>query len=99
MEAGMRTRAIPYQSEVIIPITYAGNNCGNVRADIIVANKLVVELKAVRKMPMEDTRTQTHNYMKLLGIQEGLMLNFGPKLLEVEHVIDTDMISPRPYSA
>ena len=99
MEAGLRQRTLPYQSEVILPITYIGNNCGNVRADIIVANKLVVELKAVRKMAVDDTRTQTQNYMRLLGIKEGLMLNFGSKDIEVGHILDNDMEPPRPNSA
>lgn len=102
MEAGLRQRTVQYQSEVILPVTYMGTNCGNVRADLIVAKQLVVELKAVRKMAMEDTRIQTQNYMRLLGIHEGLMLNFGSKDLEVGHVltaVDYGAASTRPGSA
>lgn len=99
METGLRNRHISYQSEVILPVAYLGSNVGNVRADLVVSNSLVVELKAVRKMSREDTRLQARTYMGLLGIDEGMCINFGPSL-EVETISnDEGGGSLRPSSA
>ena len=99
METGLRNMHIPYQSEVILPVAYLGSNVGNVRADLIIASKLVVELKAVRKMSKDDTRLQTQTYMNLLGIDNGMCVNFGPSL-EIEPVTfgDEGGQSERPQS-
>ena len=99
MEAGLRRRMITYQSEVILPIAYLGTNVGNVRADLVLDNSLVVELKAVRKMAREDTRLQAQTYMDILGIDRGLCINFGP-LLEIETICDDVYLDGgRPKSA
>lgn len=99
METGLRSRHISYQSEVILPISYLGSNVGNVRADLVISNSLVVELKAVRKMARDDTRLQARTYMNLLGIQEGMCVNFGPSL-EIETISNDEGGGPqRPSSA
>ena len=51
---------------------------GVFRADFLVADKLVVALKAVdRLMPAHES--QLLNYLKATGIKLGLLLNFGPR--------------------
>ena len=49
-------------------------------ADLIVEDKLLVELKALSEF-LGQHRAQVMNYLKATGIQVGLLLNFGtPKL-------------------
>lgn len=51
------------------------------RADIIVENKVLVELKATEKLiPLYDAQILT--YLKLSKINLGLLLNFNTKLLK-----------------
>ncbi len=51
------------------------------RADIIVENKLVVEIKSVDRIePVHEAQLLT--YLKLRGIKVGLLLNFNVKLLK-----------------
>jgi GxxExxY protein len=46
---------------------------------LIVDNKVIVELKAVREL-IEIHEVQLVNYLKATNIEVGLLLNFGPKL-------------------
>ena len=85
MEVGLRRLGLPYQTERIVPITFDEHVIGNIRADLIVNSRLLVELKSVRALK-EEHRVQTLMYMKLLDLPEGLLVNFpsGGDVLEVE---------------
>ena len=86
-EVALRKRLIPYETERIIPVFYDGQNVGNVRADLIIDRKVVVELKSVSKLN-ETYRIQTRNYLKLLALDTGFLVNFPDKdgALEFEHI-------------
>lgn len=85
-EVGLRDRIIPYETERIVPVFYKGQNIGHVRADIIVDRKIVIELKSVSRLT-EAYRIQTRNYLKLLDLDEGYLINFPDKngSMEIEH--------------
>ena len=75
MEVLLRKHNIPYETECIVPIIFMGHTVGNVRADIIVDKKLILEFKSVKNMnPMMEQ--QARQYMKLTGIQQALLINF-----------------------
>ena len=64
------------QKEIIVK--FKGVNVGNYFADIIVENKVILELKAEDKIsPMHNI--QLLNYLKSTGHEVGLVLNFGKK--------------------
>jgi len=73
-EVALRKRGISYETERIIPVSYEGQNVGHVRADLIVGD-IVIELKSVSRIT-EQFRIQIKNYMKLLDIQKGILINF-----------------------
>jgi GxxExxY protein len=69
--------ALSARSEVPIPLRYKGClvDCG-FRADVIVEDAVIVELKTVEAlMPINDAQLLT--YMKLCNLEVGLMLNFN----------------------
>jgi GxxExxY protein len=82
-EVALRKVGIYYETERIIPVFYEGQNVGHVRADLIVDRKYVIELKAVGKLN-ETYRIQTQNYMQLLRLEEGFLINFPDKKGPVE---------------
>jgi GxxExxY protein len=47
-------------------------------ADLLVADAVIVELKAVKGL-MEEHEAQLLNYLKATPYEVGLLLNFGPK--------------------
>ncbi|MCK4956250.1 MAG: GxxExxY protein [Candidatus Cloacimonetes bacterium] len=62
-----------------IEVLYKGQIVGDFRADIIVDNKIIIELKAVSKLSSIH-EVQLVNYLKATEIKIGLLVNFGEKL-------------------
>jgi len=61
-----------------ISVFFRGKNIGDFKADLIVNEKVIVELKAVRAIdPAHEA--QLINYLKATNIEVGLLLNFGRK--------------------
>ena len=85
MEVGLRTHGIPYETERIIPIEYFGHVIGNLRADLIIDKTMIVELKSVRSLN-DAARIQAQQYMKLLGLPQAILINFGLEL-QIEELI------------
>ena len=79
MEVGLRSHGIPYETERIIPIEYEGHVVGNMRADLIVNKEVIVELKSVRSLN-DAARLQAQQYMRLLGLNRAILINFGLEL-------------------
>ena len=50
-------------------------------ADLVVENKVIIELKAVSELHRVD-EAQLINYLKATGIKVGLLMNFGKEKLE-----------------
>ena len=78
-EVILRQNGISYETERIIPIEFRGISIGNVRADLIVDTKWVVELKAVKTVT-EAFRNQAKKYKELLGLEGAILVNFGDEL-------------------
>jgi len=80
-EVGLRARNTNYETERLILLFFKDRNIGNLRADLIVGDT-VVELKATSKIK-DENRWQCRNYMKLLSLPKGVLINFG-STLEIE---------------
>ena len=73
---------LEFESEVSVPINYKGSNVGEAyRMDLLVANKVVVELKSVTKIK-DIHRIQLLTYLKLTNRNLGLLINFNEILLK-----------------
>ncbi len=75
-------RDIRAQSQVEISATYHGQDLGlGFRADIIVENRLLLELKSVREFS-DLHLAQTISYLKLLGFKRGYLFNFNCSVMK-----------------
>ena len=61
-----------------ISVYYNGKLVGEYFADLIVENKVIIELKAAESL-IEEQELQLINYLKATDIEVGLLLNFGKK--------------------
>ena len=78
---------IDFGREVEQPIFYQGIEVGTRRADFIVANCIVVELKALTAL--EDVHlAQAKNYVVAYDFEVGLLINFGAKSLEYKRIFN-----------
>lgn len=75
------------QQEIVV--YYDGEGVGDYRADSIVNDVVIVELKAARELA-EEHEAQLLNYLKATTIEVGLLLNFGVKAEHKRKVYDND---------
>jgi len=81
----LRKMGLDVASGKPISIYYDGQTVGEYFADIVVAEKVILEIKAVQAVnPAHEA--QLVNYLKATSIDVGLLLNFG-KSLEVKRKI------------
>jgi GxxExxY protein len=77
----LRLRDIPFRAQVELPVVYKGRTTGGIyRIDLIVADEVVVELKAVERL-LSVHEAQLLTYLKLTGKRLGLMINFNVPVL------------------
>jgi GxxExxY protein len=85
----LRLRGLEAKSELEIQVAYKGFLVGRHRLDIIVANEVIVELKAINAInAIGDIHiAQTLSYMKAMRIEVGLVINFGEDSLSWKRLI------------
>jgi GxxExxY protein len=77
-EVGLRMRRVPYESQRVVPVYYEGFYIGEGKPDLIVGEipeRVVIELKAVESVGYKE-RAQIENYLRVLDIAVGLLINF-----------------------
>jgi GxxExxY protein len=74
----LKKEGIPAIAQSPIKVIYEKEVVGEYFADILVDNKVIVEIKAARGLASEN-EAQLLNYLKATDVEVGLLLNFGPK--------------------
>lgn len=78
MVIAMQDNGLKCATEVQYAVYFRGRNVGEYRADIVVENSVIVEVKVGPKIH-EAHQRQTLNYLKTSKLQVGLILKFGHK--------------------
>ena len=81
----MERAGLDFSREVEQPIHYDGIVVGTRRADFIVANRVVVELKALTALDNVHI-AQAKNYVVAYGFPIGLLINFGARSVEHKRI-------------
>jgi GxxExxY protein len=76
-----------YDNQKEIKIMYLGVEIGTHRLDLLVENKIIVELKAVKEFA-DIHFAQLRSYLKATGLKVGLLLNFAKPALEIKRVVN-----------
>ena len=69
-----------------IHVHYKGQPVGLYYADVLVDGKVICEIKAVESL-LPAHEAQLLNYLKATGVKVGLLLNFGPKRVQVKRLV------------
>ena len=72
----LKDAGIEAKQQVPINIKYKGHNIGDYVIDILVEDKVIIELKAVSNITTAH-ETQLVNYLTATEIDNGLIINFG----------------------
>ncbi|CAN5403119.1 hypothetical protein BH11MYX1_BH11MYX1_11830 [soil metagenome] len=80
LECELRFRRMPFTAQVGVPLTYRETDVGELVVDLIVDDKIIVELKAVEHyLPVH--RAQVFSYLGATGLKLGLLINFNVRVL------------------
>ena len=71
-----------------ITVFYEGHTVGEFVADLMVEDKIIVELKSVRRV-VKAHEVQLVNYLTATNIEVGLLLNFAEQKVEVKRRVRT----------
>ena len=93
MAIEMELQGLSFEREMEMSIYYREIHIGTRRVDFFVAQKVMLELKAVEKL--EDVhKAQAINYCEAYNIADGLLINFGGRSLEFKRVYNKKLVSP-----
>ena len=89
LEIELKNHHIPYSREKIFNVLYKGTNLPRkYNADFVVYNAIILEAKAVKSL-VEEFIGITINYLKVSGLNLGIIANFGEKSFRFKRVILT----------
>ena len=91
-QAGLRVNA-----EVPVPVSFRGAVVGIFRADLIVNDCLLVELKAAEQI-VRQHESQTMHYLRATQIEVALLMNFGTSPRFKRFVMDNELKKPKHKS-
>ena len=82
----IRERGLKVENQVSINVKYKGNNVGQYIADLLVEEKVIVEIKTVEKLT-NIHEAQLLNYLNATGIKIGLLVNFSHRKAEIKRMV------------
>lgn len=85
----MTLRGIPFRHQVELPVKYKDELVGVYKADLVVDEKIIVEIKAVSRLNSAHDAQAIH-YLTATGLEVALLLNFGSGSLAHRRVIKTN---------
>lgn len=81
----LKQKGLSVQSQSPLSVCFRGEQVGQFFADILVENKVIIELKAVSALTGEH-QAQVLNYLKGTGKEVGLLINFGKPKMEYKRL-------------
>ncbi len=84
----MRHDGLICDFELMRDVYYNGELVGKKRLDLVVCDKVLVELKAASEITNANC-CQIINYLKVFGIEVGLLLNFGNETFGFKRFINS----------
>jgi GxxExxY protein len=71
---------LSYDRQVVAPVVYKGEVIGEHRSDLVIENRVVVEIKSVERL-IGLHQAQLLAYMRILRMPVGLLMNFNSEVL------------------
>lgn len=87
LEIEFQNLRLAYRREAPLEVYYRGRQVGFYRADFLVEEKVVVEVKASRALTDAD-RKQLLNNLRATRIELGIQLHFGPAAVFKRMIVD-----------
>ena len=82
----LKKRGLKAESQFPITVLYKDNVVGEYLADLLVEEKVIVELKTVENLD-KNHEAQLLNYLKATGLHVGLLVNFKHKKADIKRMV------------
>jgi GxxExxY protein len=82
----LKKRGLNAKSQVPITVNYKGEVVGDYITDLLVEDKVIVELKTVENLEKAH-EAQLLNYLKATGLHVGLLVNFKRKKADIKRMV------------
>lgn len=77
----LRQKGLQVLTEAPVTVYFRGHCVGSFYADLLVEDKVIVELKVAKEL-IPEHRAQLINYLNASDLSAGLLVNFGPPKLD-----------------
>ena len=85
---------LSFSTEIELPIFYDNIPVGKRRVDFLIESKVIIEIKALSELT-DAHFAQALNYLEVMNLEIGLLINFGSKSLQVKRLINSKYKSPQ----
>src|SRR3989338_10639170 len=87
LKLALKADNLSYETEKRYEVSYEDKQVGVLRIDLIVEDKVVVEVKAITGMIPKIFEAQVLSYLKITGYKVGLLINFGSKSCQIRRLM------------
>jgi len=94
MRLALRQANLKVETEVPIQVRFRGEVVGVFRADLVVNDTVLIELKASEGI-IREHEAQTLHYLRATSIEVALLMNFGPMPRFKRLVMDNELKKPK----
>lgn len=80
----LRQASLEYQTEKEFTVFFQDKKIGSLKLDLIVENKVILEIKALTANVPDVFKYQLLSYLKVSNLHVGLLVNFGNKSCQIK---------------
>ncbi|MEI8350181.1 MAG: GxxExxY protein [Candidatus Omnitrophota bacterium] len=84
LKLALKSAGLEYQTEKEFTVSFQDKKIGSFKLDLIVLDKVIVEIKALTGDTPEVFKYQLLSYLKVSDLHVGLLVNFGNKSCQVK---------------
>jgi len=93
----LKNRSLKFICEKSFAVKLQNEIIGKFRADLIVEDKIIVEIKAIHGFRPKAFEAQVIAYLKATGLQTGLLINFGNNSCQIRRLINGNYSDNKDY--
>ena len=87
LRVALEEDGLRFQTEKSFDVSFRGKHIGRLRLDLIIEDKVIIEVKAVTGNLPAVFELQVLSYLKASGHKVGLLINFGNKSCQVRRLM------------
>lgn len=87
LKFALKEEGLRYETEKEYKVTYHNKQVGILKVDLVVEDKVIVEVKAITGIMPKVFEAQVLSYLKIATYNVGLLINFGNKSCEIRRLM------------